>query len=64
MKVPLDVPISSLGCVVCGDRFSKRLSTFEIRNLFISVFLLIDSILKNSATINNMEIKDKTEEPL
>ena len=40
-----------------------RLSTFEIRISFISVFLFIDSILKNSAAINNNEIKDRNEEP-
>ena len=56
--------ISFLWSVVCGDPISKLLSTFEIRNSLISVFLLIDSILKNSATVNNNEIKDRNEEPL
>ena len=58
------VIISFLWSVVCCDLISMRLSTFEIRSSFISVFLLIDSILKNSATINNNEIKDRNEEPL
>jgi len=41
-----------------------RLSTFEIRSSFISVLLFIDSILRNSATINKIEIKGRKEEPL
>ena len=58
------VSISFLWCVVCGDPISLQLSTFEIRSSFISVFLFIDSILKNSATINNNEIKDRNDAPL
>ena len=61
------VSISFLLSVVCGDpasMLSMRLSTLEIRNSFISVFLFINSILKNIATISNIEIKDRSEEPL
>jgi len=56
--------ISFLWFVVSDYPISMRLSTLEIRSSFISVFLFIDSILKNSATINNNEIKDRNEEPL
>ena len=63
-NLPPEISISSLWSVVGVGRISMRLSTFEIRNSFISVFLFMDSILKNSATINNMEIKDRNEEPL
>ena len=57
------VSISFLWSSVRGDPILMRLSTMEIRMSFISVFLFIDSILKNSATINNNEIKDRYEEP-
>ena len=50
--------------VFCGDPISMRFSTFEIRSSFISVFLFIDSILKNSATINKNEINDRNDAPL
>ena len=56
--------ICFLWYVVCDDPILMQLSTLEIRSSFISVFLFIDSILKNSATINKNEIKDRNEEPL
>lgn len=58
------VSICFLWYVVCDDLILMQLSTLEIRSSFISVFLFIDSILRNSATINTNQIKDGKEEPL
>ena len=41
-----------------------QLSTAEMQSSFISVLLFIISILKNSAKMSRIEMKERTEEPL